>query len=63
MLEIPASGSYHLSKVRLHSSLTPGLAVTFDSDGFALADIAVADGKISSIAAHRQSNTPAGALD
>ncbi|RWM80304.1 MAG: cytosine deaminase [Mesorhizobium sp.] len=63
MLEIPASGSYHLSNVRLHSSLTPGLAVTFDSDGFALADIAVADGRISSIIAHRQSNTPADAID
>ncbi|MER9679333.1 cytosine deaminase [Mesorhizobium sp. M0184] len=59
---IPASGSYHLAKVRLHASLTPGLAAPSDADGFALADIAVADGRISSIAAHR-SNAPADALD
>ncbi|TIP57499.1 MAG: cytosine deaminase [Mesorhizobium sp.] len=60
---IPESGQFVLSNARLHASLTPGLAAAFDADGFALADIAVADGKISSIAAHRQSNTPAGALD
>lgn len=63
MLEIPASGPYHLTNVRLHASLTPGLAAAFDADGFALADIAVADGKISSIVAHRQSNSPAAAAD
>jgi cytosine deaminase len=63
MLEIPASGPYHLTNVRLHASLTPGLAAAFDADGFALADIAVADGKISSIVAHRQSNSPAAATD
>ncbi|MET3579515.1 cytosine deaminase [Mesorhizobium robiniae] len=49
---IPASGSYRLSNVRLHRSLTPGLAAAFDSDGLALADIAVADGKIVSTSAH-----------
>ncbi|TGV77740.1 cytosine deaminase, partial [Mesorhizobium sp. M2D.F.Ca.ET.145.01.1.1] len=49
---IPASGPYHLTNVRLHASLTPGFASVFDRDGFALADITVADGKISSIAAH-----------
>ncbi|MER8407335.1 cytosine deaminase [Mesorhizobium sp. M0185] len=59
---IPASGSYQLSNVRLHASLTPGLAAAFDADGFALADIAVADGKISGITAHR-SNAPADATD
>ncbi|RWM94554.1 MAG: cytosine deaminase [Mesorhizobium sp.] len=57
------TGQFVLSNVRLHSSLTPGFAATFDADGFALADIAVADGKISSITAHRQSNTPTGAVD
>jgi cytosine deaminase len=60
---IPASGSYHLTNARLHASLTPGLAAAFDADGFALADIAVADGKIASIAAHRRSNSPEGATD
>ncbi|TPN44350.1 MULTISPECIES: cytosine deaminase [unclassified Mesorhizobium] len=52
---IPTFGSYHLANVRLHRSLTPGLSAPFDADGFALADIAVADGKISSITAHDRS--------
>ncbi|RUX70875.1 cytosine deaminase [Mesorhizobium sp. M7A.F.Ca.US.006.04.2.1] len=52
---IPTSGSYHLANVRLHRSLTPGLSAPFDADGFGLADIAVADGKISSITAHGRS--------
>lgn len=60
---IPESGQFVLSNVRLHSSLTPGFAAAFDADGFALADITVADGKISSIIANRRPNTPAGALD
>ncbi len=60
---IPESGQFVLSNARLHASLTPGLAAAFDADGFALADIAVADRKISSIAAHRRSNTPVGAVD
>ncbi|PTE09243.1 cytosine deaminase [Mesorhizobium helmanticense] len=60
---IPASAAYHLANVRLHASLTPGLAASFDADGFALADIAVADGKISSIAAHGRSRAPADAVD
>ncbi|TIL72060.1 MAG: cytosine deaminase, partial [Mesorhizobium sp.] len=63
VLEIPASGPYHLANVRVHQSLTPDLAAAYDSDGFALADIAVADGRISSITARGRSNTPAGAVD
>ncbi|TIM12305.1 MAG: cytosine deaminase [Mesorhizobium sp.] len=63
VLEIPASGPYHLANVRVHQALTPDLAAVYDSDGFALADIAVADGRIASIVAHRRSNTPAGAVD
>ncbi|WP_312887813.1 cytosine deaminase [Mesorhizobium caraganae] len=61
--QIPDSGQFVLGNVRLHRSLTPGLAGTFDTDGFALADIAVADGKISSIAAHKKSKAPADAID
>ncbi|TIW22110.1 MAG: cytosine deaminase [Mesorhizobium sp.] len=60
---IPASGSYHLANVRVHQSLTPGLAAIFDSDGFAIADIAVTDGRISSIAARGKSKAPADAID
>ena len=60
---IPASGSYQLANARVHSSLTPGLAASYDADGFALADMAVAGGKISSIAARGRSKTPADAID
>ncbi|AZO12366.1 MULTISPECIES: cytosine deaminase [unclassified Mesorhizobium] len=60
---IPASRSYHLTNARLHWSLTPGLAGNFDADGFALADISVADGKISGIAAHDKAESPADAID
>ncbi|TPL87689.1 cytosine deaminase [Mesorhizobium sp. B2-3-14] len=60
---IPASGSYRLANARVHQSVTLGLAATFDSDGFALADITVADGKISSIAVQAASKVPAGVID
>ncbi|MER9334504.1 cytosine deaminase [Mesorhizobium sp. M0293] len=60
---IPASGSYRLANARVHQSITPGFAATFDNDGFALADITVADGKVVSIAAHGKSKAPAGAID
>lgn len=60
---IPESGQFVLSNVRVHSSLTPGFAAPYDADGFALANIAVADGKISSIAADDRSKAPADATD
>ena len=59
-ISIPEGGSYVLSNVRLHALLTPGFAAPFDSDGLALADIAVADGKISSIVAQGRAKGPAG---
>ncbi|AZO74833.1 MULTISPECIES: cytosine deaminase [unclassified Mesorhizobium] len=60
---IPVSTSYHLANVRVHRSLTPGLAATFDADGLALADMTVANGKISSIVAHGKSKALAEAVD
>ncbi|WP_434723232.1 cytosine deaminase [Mesorhizobium sp. RIZ17] len=60
---IPASGSYRLTNARVHRSLTPGLAVPFDADGFALAELAVADGKIAGIVAHARSKAQADAID
>jgi len=51
-LQLPASGPYTLSRARLHASLTPGLAAPADAEGFILADLAVADSKIASIAPH-----------
>ncbi|EHK56083.1 cytosine deaminase [Allomesorhizobium alhagi] len=49
-IQLPPSGSYTLSRARVHTSLTPDLAAPFDADGFALANISVADGRIVSIA-------------
>jgi cytosine deaminase len=50
-LELPP-GPYTLSNARLHASLTPGLAVPSDPDGFILADIAVSNGKIAAVSPH-----------
>ncbi|UCI33927.1 cytosine deaminase [Mesorhizobium sp. B4-1-4] len=60
---IPVSSQFVLANARLHASLTPGLAATFDSDGFALADISVADGRISSIEARDRATAPVDAVD
>ena len=46
---IPQQDRYLLANARVHASLTSGLAAPFDADGFALADIAIADGKIARI--------------
>ncbi|MBZ9996629.1 cytosine deaminase [Mesorhizobium sp. BH1-1-4] len=60
---IPNTGSYHFANAHVHRSLTSGFDAPFDGDGFALADISVADSKISSIGAHAASKVPAGAID
>jgi len=60
---IPDSASYQLANARVHRSLTPGLAAAYDNDGFTLADIAIADGKISRMAPHGKSKAPAEAID
>ena len=48
-IRLQQSGPYTLSRVRLHSSLTSGLSAPVDADGFILADIAIAEGRIVSI--------------
>jgi cytosine deaminase len=60
---IPTTGSYRLANARVHESLTPGLSAPFDADGFALADIAVADGKITGIAVRGKMPAPPDAID
>ena len=60
-LHIPSSGPFVLANARLHASLTPDLAATFDADGFALVDIAVADGKVNAIGVRKVS--PLNAVD
>jgi cytosine deaminase len=59
IIQIPASGSYTLSRVRLHASLSPGLAATADADGFVLADLAVSDARIAAISPHSPSTPTA----
>lgn len=62
-IEIPANGWFVLTNARLHRSLTPGLAAEFDLDGFARGDIAVADGRITGIAARADRPAPPRAID
>jgi cytosine deaminase len=50
IVQIPATGAFTLANARVHTSLTPDVAATSDPDGFMLADISVADGRIVSIA-------------
>jgi cytosine deaminase len=50
-LVLPAA-PYTLSRARLHASLTPSLSAPTDADGFMLADISVADGRIAGITPH-----------
>jgi cytosine deaminase len=59
-LDFPRS-SYTLSRVRLHASLTSGVSAPTDVDGFLLADLAVADGRIASIVPHDP--TPPAGID
>jgi cytosine deaminase len=61
-VNIPPEGSFTLANARVHSSLTPGLAGA-DPDGFALAHIAVADGKIARIEPRLSGPPPADAID
>jgi cytosine/creatinine deaminase len=46
---VPSAAAYTLSNARLHFSLTPGFDAVFDEDGFALADLSIADGRIAAI--------------
>ena len=62
-VRLPKSGWYVLANARLHCSLTPGLEGPLDRDGFALADIAVADGKITGIAARGDRPMPPRGVD
>lgn len=62
-ITIPDTGWYVLANARLHRSLTPGFVADFDEDGFALADIAVADGKVTGIAEREDRPMPPRAVD
>lgn len=62
-IDIPASGNYVLANARVHSSLTPGSRGDFDSDGFAVAEITVANARIAEIAPRNPGPVPQGAID
>jgi cytosine deaminase len=49
-LTLPSSGWYVLANARLHASLTTANLGPADADGFVLADIAIAEGRITGIA-------------
>lgn len=49
-LTLPSSGWYVLANARLHASLTTADLGAADADGFVLADIAIAEGRITGIA-------------
>ena len=62
-LDLPSSGWYVLANPRIHSSLTTADIGSTDEDGFALVDIAIADGKITGIAPRRDKPVPPRAVD
>jgi len=51
-LVLSTAGPFTLTRARLHASLTPGLSAPADADGFVLADLAVADGRIAATTPH-----------
>ena len=61
--QIPNAGWYVLANARIHRALTPSLAAAFDVDGFALADIAIADGRITGIAPRGDKPEPPRSID
>lgn len=63
-IQLPSAGWYVLGNARVHRSLTPGLAADFDQDGFAMADIAVAEtGRITGIAVRGERPAPPRAIE
>ena len=62
-VNIPTAGWYVLANARVHQSLTPGLTASFDEDGFAVVDIAVAEGKITGIAERGERPGPPRAVE
>lgn len=62
-ITIPSAGWYVLANARVHQSLTPGGAASFDEDGFALVDIAVTEGRITGIAERGERPEPPRAIE
>jgi cytosine deaminase len=57
-IAIPENGWYVLAGARVPVSLAPSLAGSEDADGLAVADIAVADGRITGVAARGERPAP-----
>lgn len=62
-IEIPENGWYVLANARVPVSLAPALAEHGDGDGLVLADIAIADGKVTGIAVRGERPAPPRAVD
>jgi cytosine deaminase len=59
MMQLQWPATYTLSRARLHASLTPDISAQADTDGFILADLSVADGRIASVMPHDPAAPPA----
>ncbi len=62
-IDIPENGWYVLANARVPVALAPSLAGSEDGDGLAPADIAVADGKITGVAARGERPAPPRSID
>ncbi len=62
-IDIPSNGWFVLTNARVHLSVAPGLTGPADTDGFVLADIAVADGRITGVAARNGKPVPPRSID
>lgn len=62
-IEIPETGWYVLANARVPVSLAPALAGREETDGLAAADVAVADGRITGVAARGERPAPPRAID
>lgn len=62
-IAIPENGWYVLAGARVPVSLAPSLAGSGDADGLAVADIAVADGRITGIAPRGERPAPPRSID
>ena len=62
-INLPASGRYVLANARIHASLTTAALEATDAEGFALTDITIADGRVTSIAPRGDAPPPPDAIE
>ena len=62
-INLPAFGRYVLANARIHASLTTAALEATDAEGFALTDITIADGRVTSIAPRGDAPPPPDAIE